>query len=180
MKKSVPVISVFVSLLLVFGLSMSACTAKDNNSDSNTTTSDDSVDDSQESSDQTDIDEVENSRDYGDIQVQVGKSDRFSEDEILAAIDVVVEWFNNSEYCEVISLWYDQDENDMWGTSYMEHGRGAINGVARDNLIIINSEFITPEDTGNTAFDPSHTYYWRYHLIRDDASGTWRIDDFGY
>ena len=55
--------------------------------------------------------------------------------------------------------------------TYLQHGRGAENGVDPENVLVLLCDFTVDGD--------EHTY-WSLIFIRDSAQGAWRLDDQGY
>ena len=151
-----------VALTLVLSLTLSACSTVGR-------------------TDPTETNDNETSRDPStETLVVIGESTRFSQDEISEAIDRVEEKIDEFKYCENVCLKYDEAECARWVDDYMMYGHGTFNGVSQENVIIILSEFTTPNDVGETAFNPNGTYNWRFILIRDNPDSPWRVDDWGY
>ena len=116
------------------------------------------------------------------VEVTIGASDRFRNAEIESAVDRVIRKFA-AEFagCELLQLWYDEDQSNLAIDSYIQGGRGSINGVERGNVIVLHSNFSVDASGGDGSFSPNETYYnWSWILIRDSANGIWRIDDWGY
>jgi hypothetical protein len=118
---------------------------------------------------------------YGDIS---GRSVEFSSDEIDAAMNLVKNHFDNEigwRGCEMLDLWYDEEQYRNALKSYMMHGRGSVNGVLAENVIIIFSDIYVGTSGIHPVFEPGDTYFynWGWILIRDDKDSPWRIDDMG-
>jgi len=121
-----------------------------------------------------------NSRD--DVTVSIGQSEKFSSDEINDAVDCVIAKFDaDFSGCTLTDLWYDESHSDLEIQSYIENGRGAINGVAEENVIALLSNFDVDESGGDGSLNPNFTYTdWNWILIRDSKDGGWTVDDWGY
>jgi len=114
------------------------------------------------------------------VRVLGGKSTKFNAAEIEAAQDCVLKKFKDFEGCDLEKLWYDEESSDVHIESYLSTGRGSENGVNKENVIILLSNFRV-DSTGGGGFNPNSTYTdWNWILIRDDKSGAWRVDDWGY
>lgn len=109
--------------------------------------------------------------------VRIGESEKFTKDEIRAAVQVVRESAFDSTF--VTRIVYDEARSDDVVRGYMETGKGAFNGVAAENVIVLFTDFVTGGDTG--ALNP-HDVYTDYNwiLIRDGKDGAWIVDDCGY
>lgn len=82
------------------------------------------------------------------------------------------------EDCALNDLWYDRERSEKIIDSYMEYGRGASNGVKRENVIVILSDLKTGENTWS--FEPNSVYTdWIWILIRDGEASEWVVDDYG-
>lgn len=109
--------------------------------------------------------------------VRVGKSEKFTKDEIKAAVQVVRDSAFESTF--VTRIVYDETRSDEVIRSYLETGKGSFNGVSADDVIVLFTDFVTGGDTG--ALNP-HDVYTGYNwiLIRDGEGGAWIVDDCGY
>lgn len=116
----------------------------------------------------------------GDIIIDTGRSTKFNEKEVKAAIDTVKNEFD-FEGCTLKKLWYDEEESDYATSAYLGTGRGSINKVEPENVIVVLSEFDVDSAGGDGAFEPNSTYAdWQFILIRDDKKDDWKIDSWGY
>ncbi len=109
--------------------------------------------------------------------VRIGESEKFTKDEIAAAVQVVRENAFDSTF--VTRIVYDEARADEVIRSYMETGLGSVNGAAAENVIVLFTDFVTGGDTG--ALNP-HDVYTGYNwiLVRDAKDGAWRVSDCGY
>lgn len=109
-------------------------------------------------------------------------SDKFSEAEISDAMYSVMDKFDNAfKGCELTKLWYDEEISNAQVESYMTSGRGSFNGINKNNVIVLLSEFNVDSSGGDGSLNPNSTYNnWMWILIRDSDKGEWRVDDWGY
>lgn len=143
------------------------------------------------------------------MQIQVpNKSEalpEFSEAEISAAVSVVKEYFRavaakdddailktlTSVHHNPNTVLYgderrtlssiDYNKNDSMRRSYLENGRGSINGTKIENVIVFKVSFnvkYTKSVTG--PFNEGDYNNWSMILIREDNKSPWLIDDQGY
>lgn len=114
--------------------------------------------------------------------VDIGKSTRFSKAEVQTAVDCVVTNFkSNFKGCDLLKIWYDENESDGEIVSYMTFGRGSINGVKKENVIVLFSDFYVNPNGGDGSLNQNSIYSdFNWVLIRDSKTGNWRIDDSGY
>ncbi len=77
-------------------------------------------------------------------------------------------------------VWYDEEKSDYATKGYLGTGKGSVNGVKSENVIIVFSEFDVDSLGGDGSFEPNSTYDdWQFILIRDNNTSDWRIDDWG-
>ena len=113
--------------------------------------------------------------------VALGESEKFSKEEVQAAADCVLKKFKDFVGCDLKKLWYDEEKSNTQVDGYMLSGRGSVNGVDKENVIILFSDFYVDSTGGEGSFNPNFTYTgWNWILIRDSKTGDWRVDDWGY
>lgn len=113
--------------------------------------------------------------------VSIGKSNKFSEKEINNAINCVKKKFKYFKGCNLTKLWYDEEKSNNFIEGYMKGGRGSINGVKAENVIVLLSNFDVDASGGDGSLNPNSTYHnWNWILIRNSKTSNWRIDDWGY
>ena len=114
-------------------------------------------------------------------EVTIGKSDKFSEEEINSAINTVKIKFKDFNGCDLKKLWYDEEKSNKFTQWYLEGGRGSVNGVQAENVIVLLSDFKVDSSGGDGSLNPNFTYTgWNWILIRDSKEGKWKVDDWGY
>ena len=114
-------------------------------------------------------------------QVIIGTSAKFTADEIKSTEDCVLEKFKDFKGCELQKLWYDEERSDEETDAYLVGGCGSVNGTTKENVIVLFSNFhvnSADEDSGFTS-DTDHIN-WNWVLIRDNKSGPWQVDTWGY
>lgn len=113
-------------------------------------------------------------------ETDLGGSDRFSQQELEAAAECVRNKLSEFDGCTLTKLWYDEVESDSVIEIYLNNGNGSENGATYENTIVLFSDFTTNESAAD-GFEPNSSYSgWSWTLIRDDKSGKWRADDWGY
>ncbi|SMC46458.1 M56 family metallopeptidase [Papillibacter cinnamivorans] len=100
----------------------------------------------------------------------------YTEDEIQGAMDCVRTYFAETATSRVLNdLWFDEEACEADRVSYMQYGRGSINGVAEENVIVLLCNFTIEDDETFRGYYPN----WKMILVRDSADGAWRLDDQG-
>lgn len=115
------------------------------------------------------------------VSVNIEKSNKFSEVEINNAISCVKNKFKGFKGCTLKDLWYDEEKSNEFIKGYLSNGRGSVNGVKSENVIVLLSNFDVDSSGGDGSLNPNSTYSnWNWILIRDSKTGKWRVDDWGY
>lgn len=115
------------------------------------------------------------------VEISIGKSDKFTEDEINNAANCVKESFKSYKGCTLTKLWYDEEKSNQEIESYMKYGRGSINGVKPENVIIFLSNFDEDSSGGDGVLNPNSTYGdYNWLLIMDSETGNRKVDDRWY
>jgi len=108
------------------------------------------------------------------VQVNVGLSERFTQEEIQSAADLVASsfGFRNSE---LTYLWYDED------ISNLEIERSFLT-LDKDSTIILFSTFVVRESSsGGTGFlSPGTIENFGWVLSKDIQSGEWELIALGF
>lgn len=114
------------------------------------------------------------------IEINIGESSKFSKREIKESIKLVKENFDYKG-CRLRKINYDEKAANYATSGYLGTGRGSINGVKPENVIILFTEFDVDSRGGDGSFNPNTTYDdWQFILIRDNKTDDWKIDDWGY
>ncbi|MBS4025459.1 MAG: DUF4829 domain-containing protein [Clostridia bacterium] len=115
-----------------------------------------------------------------DISIEIGPSSSFTEKEIENAINLVIDSFSFPD-SKLTSVIYDEEVSNSLKGSYLQHGKGSINGVLYENVIVLISNFDVDGSGNNPVLNPDSTYYdYQWILIRDNKESKWIIDDQGY
>jgi len=113
--------------------------------------------------------------------VELGDSQKFTKEEVQAAAECILEKFKDFNGCDLKKLWYDEERSKMQVEVYMSHGKGSVNGIEEDNVIVLYSDFYVYKTGGSGGFNPDSDYEnWNWILIRNTKIGNWRADDWGY
>ena len=115
------------------------------------------------------------------VVMNIGKSDKFSVEEINVALNCVKKSFKNYEGCNLTKLWYDDEKSNNSVKGYLKNGRGSVNGAKTENVIVVLSNFDVGPSDGDGTLNLNSTYSdWMWILIRDSKTGNWKVDDIGY
>lgn len=110
--------------------------------------------------------------------IDTGKSSKFSNKEIQSAANCVTNKFKDFKGCKLTKLWYDEKSSNQQIEGYISNGKGSINGVKAENVIVLSSNFDVDSRGGDGSLNPNSTYKnWNWILIRDSKEGNWKVDD---
>jgi len=113
--------------------------------------------------------------------IDYGTSDKFSQTEIESAVDAVLLKFEKHfKNCRLIKLWYDEEKAIQLTENYFLYSRGMINGINRDNVIFLHSEFHVGSKACVSLGRNSTITNWHWTLIREKQTDEWELDDWGY
>lgn len=108
-------------------------------------------------------------------------STKFSEEKINDAKKCVEKKFKDSKGCNLTKLWYDEEKSNNFIKGYLKSGKGSVNGVEAENVIVLLSNFDVDSSGGDGSLNPNSTYSnWNWILIWDSKTGNWQVDDWGY
>lgn len=114
------------------------------------------------------------------IEVNIGKSTKFTQEEINKAIDCLKSDFN-LEACTLTKIYYDEEKSNTTIENYFQFGKGSENNVKPENVIALLSDFDVDDSGDNPILNAGETYTdYNWILIRDDKDSDWKIDDFGF
>jgi hypothetical protein len=114
-------------------------------------------------------------------QVVRGESSRFSVEEIEAAESAVMEKFKEFKGCELLRLAYHEADSDQAVESYLTYGGGSQGGVAKDDVIVLYSDFHVGARGGDGSLNRDSDYTgWNWILTREGKSAPWEVSDYGY
>ena len=100
------------------------------------------------------------------VNITIGTSSMFSKEEIDQAINVVKLKFKSLKGCELIELWYDEEEMIL------------NSGVTTGNVIVLYSKF-QARDESSPGLDPNIIYKWHWTLIRENSTSKWVVSTYG-
>lgn len=110
----------------------------------------------------------------------IGDSDKFDKEEIENAIKIVKENFSFPA-STLTKIRYNEELSDKFTKMYLEDGRGLVNGVKAENVIVLLSNFDVDDSGDNLVLNADSTYEdYQWALIRDNKTSDWKIDDSGY
>ena len=116
-----------------------------------------------------------------DVQEKLGESDKFSEEELTNAAKAVKKKVRDFKGVELKELRFTEEESARVVEDYLKYGNGSTNGIEKENVIVLVSNLKTDAKGGDGSLKPNFLYTdWNWILIRDDQSGKWRVDDWGY
>lgn len=115
------------------------------------------------------------------VVVNIGATDKFSKNEVNDAVNCVKKSFKSYKGCTLTKLWYDEKKSDQFIEGYLKNGRGSVNGVKPENVIVLLSNFDVDSSGGDGSLNPNSTYdNYNWILIRDSKTDNWKVDDRGY
>jgi len=111
----------------------------------------------------------------------IGALAKFTQAEIEEAMDCAKEAFALYEGCELVEMWYDEAQSDKAVAQYMTGGRGAVNGVLADDVLVLFSDFMVDESGITPVLNAGEMYMnYMWIMVRDSETGAWTVDDRGY
>lgn len=114
-------------------------------------------------------------------QIIIEASNKFSDEEINNAIDTVKHKFKDFKGCNLTKLYFNEESSNRIIEGYLTNGRGSVNGVKAENVIVLLSDFDVDSSGADEGFNPNSTYSgWNWILIRNSNSDNWKVDDWGY
>lgn len=118
------------------------------------------------------------------FEVDYGTSELYSEDDIYAAIEVVMDEFTTWKGAQMQSIAYISDETSSSDVEYCNELREAKtpDEPEFDQAIVLTSSFHSPsgEDAEGTSWEPDTDYTdWTWHLGRSDG-GEWKLMSWGF
>lgn len=123
----------------------------------------------------------QNNKESSNVEVNISESSKFSKEKIQEAVNCVKDKFSEFKGCTLTKIWYDEKKSDSFIKGYMTSGKGSQNGVSKENVIVLLSEFKVDSAGGDGSLEPNSTYSdWNWILIKDSKTNKWRVDDWGY
>lgn len=112
------------------------------------------------------------------IERNIGKSEKFSTEEINKAMVTVEQNFAFKD-AELTKIYYDEEKSNEVVDVYKTNGRGALNDITPDNIMVIFTDFTVSSDI-NEGFSEGEYEAFNWILIREDKNSDWKVDDYGY
>jgi hypothetical protein len=117
---------------------------------------------------------------FTNITVDIGESTKFSKEEIDKAIDCLKRSFD-FEACTLTNIYYDEEKSNTAIKDYLQFGKGSENNTKPENIIVLLSDFDVDDSGDNPVLEAGSTYTnYNWILIRDDNSGNWKVNDWGF
>lgn len=112
------------------------------------------------------------------IKIDTVESDLYTEEDIIAAIQVIIKEFDRSwTGCTLTNIAYAGDETTKAESEYFLN---TLSLYEADELIVLTSSFDVDETGGDGSLTPNSTYDgWKWILVRN-SGGTWKHVDHGY
>lgn len=104
----------------------------------------------------------------------VGKSQIFDEGEILRAMDVAIDLFDEGfNGCTLLEIEYDEEVSNRsakaWAAQY-----------EADEAIVLLSKFTVDETGGDGSLNPNSTYERYQWILTRSGLGGWKLQTWGY
>lgn len=112
------------------------------------------------------------------IERNIGKSEKFSTEEINKGMVTVEQNFAFKD-AELTKIYYDEEKSNEVVDVYKTNGRGALNDITPDNIMVIFTDFTVSSDI-NEGLSEGEYEAFNWILIREDKNSDWKVDDYGY
>lgn len=112
------------------------------------------------------------------IERNIGKSEKFSTEEINKAMVTVEQNFAFKD-AELTKIYYDEEKSNEVVDVYKTNGRGSLNDITPDNIMVIFTDFTVSSDI-NEGLSEGEYEAFNWILIREDKNSDWKVDDYGY
>ena len=112
------------------------------------------------------------------IERNIGKSEKFSTEEINKAMVTVEQNFTFKD-AELTKIYYDEEKSNEEVDVYKTYGRGSLNDITPDNIIVINTDFTVSSDI-NEGLSEGEYKAFNWILIREDKNSDWKVEEKGY
>jgi hypothetical protein len=112
--------------------------------------------------------------DISNVTIKYESSKIFNEEDMKAAVDVILDNFKNWNGCTLTDIWYAGDTESLNEKEYYS------DTYVYDEVIVFYSNFNVDSSGGDGSLNPNDTYTsWDWILCRSD-NGQWRILTYGY
>ena len=112
------------------------------------------------------------------IERNIGKSEKFSTEEIDKAMVLVEQNFEFKD-AEITKIYYDEEKSNGEIEMYKKYGTGSMNDITPDNIIVINTDFTVSSDI-NEGLSEGEYKAFNWILIREDKNSDWKVEEKGY
>ena len=112
------------------------------------------------------------------IERNIGKSEKFSTEEINKAMVTVEQNFEFKD-AEIIKIYYDEEKSNEEVDVYKTYGTGSMNDITPDNIIVINTDFTVGSDVKEGLSEGEYKAF-NWILIREDKNSDWKVEEKGY
>lgn len=112
------------------------------------------------------------------IERNIGKSEKFSTEEINKGMIAVEQNFAFKD-AELTKIYYDEEKSNEVVDVYKTNGRGSLNDITPDNIMVIFTDFTVSSDI-NEGLSEGEYKAFNWILIREDKNSDWKVDDYGY
>lgn len=124
------------------------------------------------------------STDYrvNNAKVTIGKSEKFSEEEINDAVECTKEKFKSFKGCTLTDIWYDEEKSNKLTHNYLEEGNGGYeSGATEENTIVLMANFDVDFWGASPSLEPNSTYTdYQWYLVRESKNTKWEVVGSGY
>ncbi|MDO5455343.1 MAG: hypothetical protein Q4F25_00345 [Eubacteriales bacterium] len=116
--------------------------------------------------------------DLGEIEIDLGTSELYTEEDRTAAINVIMDEFKNWEGCVMHKISFTDDQTCKDNVTYVnEFG----DGETFDEAIVFLSSFHSPvEKIEGTAWEFDHEYEGYNWILGRKTGGDWKLVQYGY
>lgn len=116
-----------------------------------------------------------------DAKIAIGKSEKFSEEEIKEAIECTKKNFKSLEGCTLTDIWYDEEKSNKLTQDHLKYGGGYEAGNTAENTIILMTNFDVGFFGAAPTLEPNSTYTdYQWCLVRDNKNTKWEVVASGY
>lgn len=116
--------------------------------------------------------------DSNDVQLTLDTTNRFTQAELQAAVDVVTKNFEAFTDCELKTLHYEDALQEEYIEKHMQYS--SVQGKDPANIILLTSSFHTGKQASQSLQPDSLYEGWVWVLQREDASSPWIEVTHGY
>lgn len=116
--------------------------------------------------------------DLGEIEVDLGTSELYTEEERTAAINVIMDEFKNWEGCVMHKISFTDDQKCKDNLDYVNEFADGDKYV--DSIVFLSSFHSPVEEIEGTAWEFDHEYEDYNWILGRKAGGDWELVQYGY